>query len=834
MARTRTKTRKPRTGTARFAWDDREAWKRRALYISVLTMLLSGGLVIWEPPALQRLLDPVWRFGGLSLFAVPAWSGALYLAIRTSPGTTFHLWQWWVGSFLLLAAVIAIPNAFGGINIGWTPFHSEVGGFVSGDPGTGAWLRLLALVTGAFVLVFPRLVAAALANTATGAERLYETTAERARDAAERRRNQREQHRSEPVVSIGQPKKKDEPDSEVDSDELDWDEESEEDLTEARIGPRIVLPHPPSAENESDPLTDEDMVVDEDEAEEPEEAGAMPQRPTAESDPSPADAPMTVAEYAASQNPFTTLPDVRWNFPPVETFTPEPDHEIDHDAQLATASSIESTLGEYGIEAHVTEVRPGPTVTLFGLRPGWIRRYKEIKEKDAGGNQTTRREEVGKTRVKLDRIAALDRDLALHLKAPSIRLEAPIPGTNLIGLEVPNVDPHAVHIRTLLQSEVFRRLRSRSKLAIPLGKGSGGEPVVADLARMPHLLVAGATGSGKSVFVNSVINALLWHSNPQDVRMILIDPKRVELTVYNGIPHLITPVIVETNQSLNALRWLIMQMEERLRILSDEGARDINSYNEKREGRDRLPFLVLVIDELADLMMTTGKAFEQALVRLAQMGRATGIHLVVATQRPSVDVITGLIKANFPTRVSFMVTALVDSRTILDAAGAEKLLGRGDMLYLPQDAARPARIQSAFVSEDEAAKIAQFWRDQANGYVPPELPDLLVPEELLPKGRGSGANAFASLPSQPEPTAVSSTGDVEDAARELAELYDGKISTSLLQRRLGIGYPRAARLRDLLVKEGLASAGIPNAPAETGGRGRRAVRNAARNEEPDP
>ncbi len=831
MARTRSA--KPQRGRSRavtIARGSRAAWRRHVLFASGLIILLSVVLVAWRPPELTEALDPAWRFGGIGLFQfLPIWFGALYLTSRASPRTALRLWQWWISSFLALAVVAAVPNAAGGMTLGTAPLDSEIGEFVSGGSGFAAWLRLVAILALAFIVVFPRLVAAALSKAAATAERLFESAVERARSAAERRAAGRDLRRSAPTIVDATRPKENARDSE-NIDDAEWLEDNPADEDEAEIAPvrpRIILSDQPEPADEQQPSpTGSDDLASPTDAT-PDEVTRPPEQAER------AAALQALSELSGTDDPFRSLPNVEWAQPPIEMFTPEPDHEIDHEAELATASAIESTLGEYNIEATVTEVRPGPTVTLFGLRPGWIRRFRETKERDAEGNLTTRRDEVSKTRVKVDRIAALDRDLALHLKAPSIRVESPIPGTNLVGIEVPNSDPQSVHIRTLLQSDAFRRLGARTKLGVPLGKGSGGEPVVADLARMPHLLVAGATGSGKSVFVNSIIVSLLWNATPNDVRMILIDPKRVELSVYNGIPHLITPVIVETNKSLNALRWLTMQMEERLRILADEGVRDLASYNKKAAHSERLPYLVLVVDELADLMMTAGKSFEQALVRLAQMGRATGIHLVVATQRPSVDVITGLIKANFPTRVSFMVTALVDSRTILDTAGAEKLLGRGDMLYLPQDAARPSRIQSAFISEEEATEVSAFWQGQAHGYEPPELPELLVPEELLPKGKNAGSNDTFSTADQTPTRGISASGDVEEAARELAEMYNGKISTSLLQRRLGIGYPRAARLRDLLVEEGLATAEIPNAPAETAGRGRRAARKAAEKRESD-
>ena len=530
-------------------------------------------------------------------------------------------------------------------------------------------------------------------------------------------------------------------------------------------------------------------------------------------------------ELLDSLDPFAGLPRVAWKFPSFKLFDEQPPTEVDTESHMETAEAIQETLQEYGIEVEVTEVRPGPTVTLYGVRPGWDRRYRTVRERNEEGQIVARRQEVGRTRVKVDAISKLDDDLALQLKAASVRIET-IQGTNLVGVEVPNTVGETVYMRPQMESDAYHKARGKSMLAFPLGKGSGGEPVVADLARMPHLLVAGSTGSGKSVFINSLITSLISRATPEDLRFVMIDPKRVELTIYNGIPHLITPVIVDTQKVVNALQWMMQQMEDRLEMLAQQGARDIASYNEKVGDGKRMPYLVLIVDELADLMMTSGKAVENGLVRLAQMGRATGIHIVVATQRPSVNVITGLIKANFPTRISFMVTSLVDSRTILDGAGAEKLLGRGDMLYLPQDASRPIRIQSVFISSHESDGVVDAWRAQSKGYVPPELPDLIQPEDIGLQSRGRNGSSD-DMNSNGSKRNGSGEDDIMEQARELADIYNGKVSTSLLQRRLGIGYPRAARLRDRLVEEGVAGAEIPNAPAETGGRGLRRTREAA-------
>ena len=307
-----------------------------------------------------------------------------------------------------------------------------------------------------------------------------------------------------------------------------------------------------------------------------------------------------------SLDPFAGLPSVAWKFPSFKLFDEQPPAEVDTESHLETAEAIQETLQEYGIEVEVTEVRPGPTVTLYGVRPGWDRRYRTVRERNEDGQIVARRQEVGRTRVKVDAISKLDDDLALQLKAASVRIET-IQGTNLVGVEVPNTTAETVYMRPQMESDAYREARGKSMLAFPLGKGSGGEPVVADLARMPHLLVAGSTGSGKSVFINSLITSLITRATPEDLRFVMIDPKRVELTIYNGIPHLITPVIVDTQKVVNALQWMMQQMDDRLEMLAQQGARDIASYNDKVGEGKRMPYLVLIVDELADLMMTSGK-----------------------------------------------------------------------------------------------------------------------------------------------------------------------------------------------------------------------------------
>jgi S-DNA-T family DNA segregation ATPase FtsK/SpoIIIE len=469
-----------------------------------------------------------------------------------------------------------------------------------------------------------------------------------------------------------------------------------------------------------------------------------------------------------------------WRLPPIDILDMSPEVQFSQADNLQRAKLIEETLASYGVDAKVVQINAGPTVTQFGVEPGWDRKFKEIKEKDRDGKVQVRVEEIAKTRVKVERINSLSNDLALALAAPTIRIEAPVPGKSFVGVEVPNTTSDMVSLRGVVETSAFQKLLARTRMALALGKGAGGEAIAADLTKMPHLLIAGATGSGKTVCLNTIVCCLLMHNTPNDVRFILVDPKRVELTQYNSIPHLATPVIVDTNRALEALRWLSQEMDQRYQKLAGAGARHIEGYNKNREGADKLPYLVLVIDELADLMMAGFDEVEANLCRLAQLARATGIHLVVATQRPSVDVVTGLIKANFPTRISFAVTSQVDSRTILDGAGAEKLLGKGDMLYMPTEAAKPKRLQGCFLSDTEIERLVYFWGSQNSGLAP----DKLKMEALVAT---TPAGTIGGHPRDP----------LLEQARELARQHHD-VSTSFLQRRLHIGYPRAARLKEQL------------------------------------
>jgi S-DNA-T family DNA segregation ATPase FtsK/SpoIIIE len=472
-----------------------------------------------------------------------------------------------------------------------------------------------------------------------------------------------------------------------------------------------------------------------------------------------------------------------WRLPPIDILDKTSEIEFGQADNVQRAKVIEDALTSYGVDAKVVQINVGPTITQFGVEPGWDIRTKRIKERDKDGAISARQEEISRTRVKVERITSLANDLALALAAPTIRIEAPVPGKSMVGIEVPNTYFSIVSLRGVIETSAFQKILAKSSLTLALGKGAGGEAISADLDKMPHLLIAGATGSGKTVCLNAVICCLLMYNTPFDTKFIMVDPKRVELTPFNSLPHLAAPVIVDTQKALSTLRWLNQEMDKRYQKLAAAGARNIEGYNKNKIGSEKLPNLILVIDELADLMMAGFDEVEHILCRLAQLARAVGIHLVVATQRPSVDVVTGLIKANFPTRISFAVTSQVDSRTILDIGGAEKLLGRGDMLYMPTEAAKPKRLQGCFVSDAEVERLVYFWGSQKVE----EAAAQLKVEDMVPSattGRG------APYPRDP----------LLEAARQLAEQYK-QISTSFLQRKLHIGYPRAARIMEQLEEE---------------------------------
>ena len=482
------------------------------------------------------------------------------------------------------------------------------------------------------------------------------------------------------------------------------------------------------------------------------------------SPPVPAKAPVAADATSVMKMANITLgkpPDMTmWEYPPVSLLSDGPGHKADRGDVRHNASVIEKTLDSFGITAKVAEVNSGPAVTQYAI---------EIA--------------LG---TKVSKITSLSSDLALALAAPTgaVRIEAPIPGRNLVGIEIPNRGLEFVTLKRMIQSDVMRK--SKSKLSVALGLDVSGNPVISDIGKMPHVLVAGTTGSGKSVLINAWIASLVFRTNPTEVRFIMVDPKRVELTGYNGIPHLLTPVIVEPDKILSSLRWATGEMEHRYKQFAEVGVRNIDGFNEL-SGFQAMPYIIIFIDELADLMAYAPVEVEDTICRLAQMARATGIHLVLSTQRPSVDVITGLIKANIPTRIAFNVSSMIDSRVVLDMPGAEKLLGRGDMLYIPADQAKPSRIQGTYVSEQEVGKVVDFLKNQNT---PVEYTQEVTSQTVI-IGKGAGGSTGGGGQDQ----------KFEEAVRLICQ-HD-KASASLLQRRLSVGYARAARMLDQLEDAGI-------------------------------
>jgi S-DNA-T family DNA segregation ATPase FtsK/SpoIIIE len=473
---------------------------------------------------------------------------------------------------------------------------------------------------------------------------------------------------------------------------------------------------------------------------------------------------------------------IHWQLPDVKNILDSGTAPILNDEFIQQrALLIQETLASFGAPVQVVEINRGPTITQFGAEPLFVE---------------TRN---GRTKVRVSKISSLADDLALALAAPRIRIQAPVPGHSYVGIEVPNDEMTLVALRDLLESEIFQR--NQNPLRFALGKDVTGHPVNTTLEAMPHLLIAGTTGSGKSVCVNAILTCFLMHNTPDDLGLILIDPKRVELTSYNGIPHLLSPVVVEIKQVISVLQRITLEMDRRYHLFAQVGSRNITDYNArmKLQGMKKLPFLVIVIDELADLMMIAPGETEQIITRLAQLARATGIHMILATQRPSVDVVTGLIKANFPARIAFAVASNTDSRVILDQPGAERLLGRGDMLFQAPDAPAAARLQGVFVSDHEIQNLVEFWRAQAGG---------------TGTSVATAGHVHGGMPNSGAPLKQTAMFEDMSAATEtnadalLPEAIDlvrreGRASVSMLQRRMRIGYTRAARIVDMMEDKGI-------------------------------
>lgn len=470
--------------------------------------------------------------------------------------------------------------------------------------------------------------------------------------------------------------------------------------------------------------------------------------------------------------------DEHYEYPPVELLSKSKNKTLKGGAKALTdtATKLQKTLYSFGVSAKVENVSVGPAITRYELKP-------------AEG-------------VRVSKIANLADDIALNLAAETIRIEAPIPGKQAVGIEVPNKEKETVHLREVLESSEFRN--NSSKLTVALGKDVAGNTQLADIAKMPHMLIAGSTGSGKSVCINTIITSIIYNAKPSEVKLVMVDPKVVELSVYNGIPHLLIPVVTDPKKAAGALAWAVQEMDDRYNKFASKGVRDLKGYNkaiEKEDGTGKLPQIVIIVDELADLMMVAAKDVEEAICRLAQKARAAGMHLVIATQRPSVDVITGLIKANVPSRIAFAVSSQVDSRTILDSVGAEKLLGKGDMLFFPAGAPKPARVQGAFVSDDEVEKIVDFVK--SNGTA-------TYSEDILESIENS--NKTEKELAQEQASDDETDPFLMDAIQTVVET--GQASTSFIQRRFKVGYARAGRIIDQMEERGVISGYQGSKPRE--------------------
>ena len=721
---------------------------REGLALVLLFLAILSVIALFAPTAgaiVQPWHDLLASMLGWGIaFAAPLLAGfAVMLWMKTMPA---ERWMAATGAAVFALALLGMFDLVGG------GVEGEGGGYLGGSVASvlttalgaaGAWVVLFMMAVVGLLLYFNMTIGDLIAAYLAGRDDRRDAEAEAARRATKRPRTDEGRGRAEPATEretrpglidrvrdrlAGGTDADDEPPVIV---------RRERPAPAANGSPRPVATLPPPAAA-PEPMDGEDALACEEEA----------HRAAAETD-GGSDAALEAVQRS-------------WELPTLDILADAPESSAAQMDLTAKGQRIRETLAHFGIGVKVARIQEGPVVTQYALdvEPG----------------------------IKLSRIEGLSDNLALALAARSIRIEAPIPGEPYVGVEIPNSAFDLVTLKEVLASRVHAEVAKKSKLAFALGQDVAGQPFSADLSKMPHLLIAGATGSGKSVCVNALIDSILMSATPADVKLILIDPKRVELAQYKGIPHLLTEVIVEPDKAVNALKWTVGTMESRYAEFASRGVRNIAGYNEAlRAGEPRMPYIVIVIDELADLMMVSAYEVEATITRIAQLARATGIHLVVATQRPSVQVITGLIKANIPSRIAFAMTSGVDSRTILDANGAEDLLGRGDMLYQPIDAPRAVRLQGVLVTDPEIEAVARHWRGQGGPQYRPEI--------TAPKRDGKGGGHPGD------------DGD-DDADALLSQAVDivrrsDKASASLLQRRLRIGYARAARILDQMEDRGI-------------------------------
>ena len=693
--------------------------------------IFAGASVLWKyAPANE------WAVGVLAYAWIPVtiWIGAAALTLRFQRRFLLGFWRWWglsAGAAAALAGMLSLYHPQFGL-MSEVSLGGRWGSVIGGSPLALAALKIGAIVIITPLAMFPRPVGMFYGRVLTKTGSVLRSLGIYAQWAAAHIAARLKKS----DVSIGEPA-----DPAASAEEASWG---------ASIGGR-----------EGDGPRDHGVW-------DGLEPGRVPDLEASHEDSSRV--PRPVAEPQPQS--MAGGPGLSWQLPSIELLSAGERRRSVRVSLDKMARLVESTLDEHGVSVEVKDIKAGPRIVRFGLVPGWTG-----KKVDEGLVEPARTKgEAG--RVKVQSILTREKDLALALKTPYLRLEAPVPGEALVGLEVPSPSPAKVTLREVMESPPFTQLVSKGTLPIALGQDTGGAPVVMDLATLPHLLIAGSTGSGKSVCINSVVASLLLTKPPDQIRLMMVDPKRVELTPFNGIPHLVAPVIVDVDEVNGALRGLMREMMRRYRQMEEKGARNIAGYNAK--SKEPMPYLVLIVDELADLMMSGGFQVEQNLIRLAQLGRATGIHLVLATQRPSVTVVTGLLKANIVARVAFAVASQVDSRVILDTVGAEKLLGKGDMLLLSNDSPKPRRVQGTLVNDPEIDRLVEFWLDQQG----PPLPEIVMAED------------------DDEEDEDGLDEGLLNEARDLA-LDNPNLSVSFLERRLKVGGQRAEQIIEQLEDEGL-------------------------------
>ncbi|MEZ4634555.1 MAG: DNA translocase FtsK 4TM domain-containing protein [Caldilineaceae bacterium] len=760
------------------------------IVISVFTLL---SLFTDSRGSLTGFWIDVWRtWTGVGVWGVPLITGSvgLWMVIRAIEKMPDLPWQRPVGIFLLFVAYItgvtlASPSSLRGDLARAGELGGQLGlwladGLEAGLSVWGGWVIIVVLAAAGLVLLTGRVIVDFLLDS-------WDIAADMM-DGARAQRQDR-------AIDL-------QPEFPLASGELPWWK---------RMLERVPKPSLPRADDEPKIQLPPAAVRARSLPQAPAPAAPDPAQPAADTRPRP---PLTKPSEEGTLTPRVVGGVQSWTLPRIDDMLSDWDRYIDSYEKIRERGKmIEKTLELFGVPARFKEVNIGPTVTQYLIEPGYIER--------------TVRGETKKTKVKVAKIAGLSNDLALALAAPSVRIEAPVPGTNYVGVEVPNGESNVVGLKELMESDEFAAIQRKAKLPIALGEDVKGKPVVTDLARMPHALIAGATGSGKSACINSIISCLLLSHTPETLRLLMVDPKMVELTNYNGVPHLLSPVVTEVDKASGVLYWAVKEMERRYQLLNKANTRDLERYNEYLRKRNEpiLPFIVIIIDEMADLMMTAAEEVEKHVCRLAQMARAVGIHLLIATQRPSVDVITGLIKANFPTRVAFAVSSQTDSRVILDVPGAERLLGRGDMLFMPPDSSKLERLQGTYLNDDEINRIVRYWKGirSLESYTPPALPDVTetlatdyVPEPprkstpTVWEDDDDDDNALPATEPMVQPLfeqievmkTVDSRDDLFDAAVEVVQAA-GRGSVTLLQRRLRIGYTRASRLVEQLEDAGI-------------------------------